>query len=127
MITPIYTAVLAFMLAGLFLNVVRVRRKHKIGLGHGGNASVVKAVRAHGNFVETVPFILIMMAMLESMGMIGVVLHIMGALLVFSRILLIWGLIESTGTSIGRLTAGILTVLLFIAGGVLLLAGVFGL
>lgn len=127
MITPIYTAILAFMLAGLYLNVVRVRRKHKVGMGNGGNPAVAKAVRAHGNFIETVPFIVLMMAMLETMGAVAVVLHGMGALLVFSRLLSIWGLAESTGTSMGRFSAGIITVLLFIAGGLLLLAGVFGL
>lgn len=127
MITPIYTAILAFMLAGLFINVVRVRRKHRVGLGNGGNPAVAKAVRAHGNFVETVPFIILMMAMLESMGIMAMVLHGMGALLVFSRLLSMWGLAESTGTSMGRFSAGIITVFLFLAGGLLLLAGVFGL
>ncbi len=127
MITPIYTAILAFMLAGLFINVVRMRRKHKVGMGHGGNAIVAKAIRAHGNFVETVPFVILMMAMLESMGMVPVVLHAMGALLLFSRALHIWGMYESTGVSTGRLMGGVITLLLFIAGGVLLLAGSLGL
>jgi uncharacterized membrane protein YecN with MAPEG domain len=126
MITPIYTAILAFMLAGLFINVVRVRRKYKVGLGNGGQAAVAKASRAHGNFVETVPLIILMMAMLESMGIASMVLHGMGAMLVFSRVLHIWGLAESTGTSTGRFAAGIITVLLFIVGGLLLLAGTFG-
>ena len=127
MITPIYTGILAFMLAGLYINVVLLRRKHKVGMGHGGNAIVAKAVRAHGNFVETVPFVILMMAMLESMGMLPVVLHGMGAMLMFSRVLHIWGMYESTGVSIGRFLGGIISVLLFIVGGVLLLAGSLGL
>ena len=127
MITPIYMAVLAFMLAGLYLNVVRLRRKYKVGVGYGKSEALAKAVRAHANFVETVPFILLMMAVLESMGMIGMVLHGMGAMLLFSRVLNIWGLSESTGVSMGRMAGGVITVLLFVVGGILLLGGAFGL
>lgn len=126
-VTAFYMAILAFILALLYLNVVRLRRKYKIGIGYGKNESLAKAIRVHANFVETVPFILLMMAMLESMGMLPQVLHLFGALLVFSRVLSIWGLSESLGVSIGRASAGVITVMLMIAGGVLLLAGSLGL
>ncbi len=44
----------------LFRNVVNLRRKHKIPLGFNKNVALQRAIRAHSNFIEYVPFSLIL-------------------------------------------------------------------
>jgi len=50
---------LAFHYFKLFKNVVNTRREIKISIGHK-NAKLERAVRAHGNFCETAPFIILL-------------------------------------------------------------------
>ncbi|NCP62758.1 MAG: MAPEG family protein [Alphaproteobacteria bacterium] len=45
-----------------------------------------RAMRAHGNFAEYVPLILILMGFLESLGGSAVVLHLIGILLSVARL-----------------------------------------
>jgi uncharacterized membrane protein YecN with MAPEG domain len=102
-------AVIAFYaglnaLIGLVLafNVVRLRFKHRVNLGTGGNAVVEQAVRAHGNFAEYVPFILLLM-LIDAMGGESLYwLHGMGIALTLARLLHPWGLLGNPGTSVGR-------------------------
>ncbi len=44
----------------LFKNVVNLRRKFKIPLGYDKNIDLQRAIRAHSNFIEYVPFSLIL-------------------------------------------------------------------
>ena len=44
----------------LFKNVVNLRRKFKIPLGYEKNIDLQRAIRAHSNFIEYVPFSLIL-------------------------------------------------------------------
>ena len=50
---------LAFHYFKLFKNVVKIRRETKISIGYN-NKKLERAVRAHGNFCETSPFIIIL-------------------------------------------------------------------
>ena len=50
---------LAFHYYKLFKNVVKIRRETKISIGYN-NKKLERAVRAHGNFCETCPFIIIL-------------------------------------------------------------------
>ena len=50
---------LAFHYYKLFKNVVKIRRETKISIGHN-NKKLERAVRAHGNFCETAPFIVLL-------------------------------------------------------------------
>lgn len=42
-----------------------VRTKAKIDIGDGGNALLIRRMRAHANFVEYTPFILILIGLIE--------------------------------------------------------------
>ena len=44
----------------LFKNIVNLRRKFKIPLGYNKNIDLQRAIRAHSNFIEYVPFSLIL-------------------------------------------------------------------
>ena len=50
---------LAFHYFKLFKNVVKIRRETKISIGHKNN-KLERAVRAHGNFCETSPFVILL-------------------------------------------------------------------
>ena len=85
-ITPFYAAILSLLYLALSLNVSRLRLKYRISLGVGEVPRVERAVRAHGNFVEYVPLILILMGFLEGLGGSPVELHLIGGLLFIARL-----------------------------------------
>tara|TARA_R110002095_G_scaffold210454_1_gene197705 strand:+ start:2119 stop:2496 length:378 start_codon:yes stop_codon:yes gene_type:complete len=84
-VTAFYAALLALLYLALSANVSRLRLKHRISLGVGDLPKLERAMRAHGNFVEYVPFILILMGLLESLGGPVIALHLMGSLLLIAR------------------------------------------
>ena len=49
----------------LSLRVSRLRRPLKIGVGDGGNEVLLRRVRAHGNFSENVPIMLVLLGFIE--------------------------------------------------------------
>jgi uncharacterized membrane protein YecN with MAPEG domain len=120
MITGFYTGLLGFWLVFLIFSVVRNRLHHKVGLGHGGSKELMKSIRIHGNFIEIVPFILIIMFLLEVQGYQNWVIHVFGVLLVLSRLLHWQGLGKSTGISKGRQYGTVLSVILMFVGSLFL-------
>ncbi len=82
-ITAAYLGILALLYLVLGLQVSRLRRGNKVLFGDGGNIKLRSAIRAHANFVEYVPIIVLMVALLEISGMPAMRVHLlMGALLV---------------------------------------------
>lgn len=59
-----YLTILAGIYLYLSFNVISTRRSLKVTLGDGGNSMVVRAVRAHANFAEYVPFSIILVIIL---------------------------------------------------------------
>ena len=101
-VVAFYAGLNALIGLALAFNVVRLRLKHRVQLGTGGNAAMEQAIRAHGNFVEYAPFILLLM-LLDAMGGESLYwLHGMGIALTVARLLHPWGLLGSPGTSVGR-------------------------
>ncbi|MEY4268906.1 MAG: hypothetical protein RLZZ58_122, partial [Pseudomonadota bacterium] len=49
----------------LSIRVGQVRTKEKVFVGDGGNDAVVRRMRAHSNFVENTPFVLMLIVLLE--------------------------------------------------------------
>ncbi|HEX7970029.1 MAG TPA: MAPEG family protein [Stellaceae bacterium] len=96
-------AVIAFVLAAL---VIRQRQKTRTVFGTGGHLPLEQAIRAHGNFVEYVPLILLLMLLLELGGLGALWLHLMGVALTLGRLLHAWGLSTTHRGSFGR-SAGI--------------------
>lgn len=117
MLTGLYAGILGLWLVFLILSVVRLRWKHKVGLGAGGNDALGRAIRIHGNFVETVPFVLILMGLMEFYGYQAWLIHLAGILLILSRFLHWYGLRHSAGPSFGRMagTICVLTVVVLVS------------
>lgn len=105
----LYAALNAVIILALALLVVRARRRHKVQLGDGGNPELLRAQRAHGNAIEYVPLILILLLTLAGLKASLVVVHVIGGLLTFGRLLHAIGLSRSSGVSIGRAGGILLT------------------
>ena len=123
-VTPIYAGLLAVLFFVLSMRVVKLRG-HGASLGDGGNPLLLRRIRAHGNFAEYVPFILLMMGMLELSRYSVYLLHALGITLVIARLLHGYALSFSERFKFGRFWGTALTfALLFICGALCLYQGV---
>ena len=86
-ITPVYAVPLAVLMLMLWVNVTKTRAANGISIGDAGDVALHEKIRRHGNFIEWVPFVLLMMLLAELRGVGGMWLHIAGRLLVGSRAL----------------------------------------
>ncbi len=118
-ITALYSALCALLILTLSARVVLQRRATRTGLGDGGQDSLARAIRAHGNAIEYIPIALLLMLLLELNGSGGVVLHALGSTLLVARVLHGWGLSHSAGLSFGRWYGTALTWLVLLAAAAL--------
>ncbi|ASK34195.1 hypothetical protein CEK62_07265 [Alcanivorax sp. N3-2A] len=98
-ITALYAALCALLVLALAINVVRLRLGEGVSLGDGGNEKVNRAVRAHGNAVEYLPLILILIALLEGNNANNWALYLYGTVLFLSRLAHAWGLLAMPTTT----------------------------
>ena len=119
-ITANYLAILALIYAALTLQVIRLRRSSQAPFNDGGNASLRSAIRAHGNFMEYVPIIALMVSLLEMSGASPLRIHVLMGLLLLSRLLHPLGMYATPGSlkflicrggGIGLLITSALTIL----------------
>ena len=61
-------AINSLLVLALAINVSRLRIKHKISLGDGGNKCLMAAIRAHCNALEQLPIFAIVMIALTYLG-----------------------------------------------------------
>jgi uncharacterized protein len=85
--TLLFAGLCALMQCVLTVLVIRRRVATGIALLDGGDAELVRRIRAHGNFSEITPMALLLMLLLELSGVAAVWLAALGALLVLSRFL----------------------------------------
>jgi uncharacterized membrane protein YecN with MAPEG domain len=119
-VTPLYAGIVAILFFVLSVRVVQ-RRGHGVSLGDGGDAVLQRRIRAHGNFAEYVPLILVMMAMLELSRTSIYVLHALGIALVVARLLHGYALSFTERFKFGRFWGTALTFLLVAVCGVMCL------
>lgn len=125
MLTFIYTSLFSLGLAYLFLQVVKYRRKDKVTFGDGGSDMVIRARSIHSNYVETVPFILLLMFLMETSGYPAWLIHIFGLGMIASRGFHFYAIFNGGGAGKFRVYAGVTFITLLIAGSVLLLVKQF--
>ena len=95
MVTSIYAGLLALLIVYLTMNVVKLRRAHKVRLGDGGVPQLLTAIRAHSNAVEYIPIALILMLLLELAKIPVLALHVAGIALLTGRLLHAKGLLAN--------------------------------
>ena len=116
MITFLYAGLLGLMYLALSVWVIKKRVKHKVSIGDNGNNDLLTAVRAHGNFSEFVPIILILMALVESAELSGIIVHTIGLFLIIGRVFHFAGLTSGTGVNMYRQVGMALTFLALLMG-----------
>ncbi len=65
MVTLVTAGCCGLLFFVLSFRVVQLRMAHKVNLGDGGHDPLLSRIRAHANFAEYVPYILILMALIE--------------------------------------------------------------
>lgn len=84
-IVPFYAAILAVMFIMLSVRAIKLRRKHKIAVGHADNTELLRAIRAHANFAEYVPLTLLVIYLLEAITTLNLLIHALCLSLVIGR------------------------------------------
>lgn len=86
-IVGLYAAL--YILLGVFLTVrvIQIRFGNVISIGDGGNETLAKRMRAHGNFIESAPFMLIALIVSANLNAAPIALHAFGAVFLIGRIL----------------------------------------
>lgn len=85
-ITPLFAAIFGLMYIALSINVVRHRFGNNISLGTGQNQDLERAIRTHGNFMEYVPFTLLLMWFIETLTLSANAVFWLGSILVIARV-----------------------------------------
>ena len=70
----------------LWVGVSSARTRLKRSIGDGGDPTLLQTIRRHGNFIEWVPFTLILLTLAEVQGTRALWLHAAGILLVIGRV-----------------------------------------
>jgi len=121
-ITAQWTALIALWILLLMAQVVRLRWTRRVGLGDGGDKDLLKAIRIHGNAIETMPIALLLMLGYEVGGGTPWLLHVCGAALLASRVAHAAGLRRSIGASAGRMLGSTLWATVVVVLSVLILS-----
>ena len=90
MITALYASLLAILLFILSIRIIGLRGNPAfafIAQGKGDDELLQRAVRAHGNFTEYVPTMLILLYFLESSGVAGAKLHALAGAFFLGRVM----------------------------------------
>lgn len=118
----LWSGLLILLLLSLSGLVVRLRRRHLVGFGDGGNAQLTATGRAFGNASEYVPAGLAALILLAMVGAPALMVHAIGAALLAGRVIHALGLLFQKGPSLGRVLGMLLTWLALLAGAVGLIA-----
>ena len=123
MITALYTSMLGILWLGLTMYVILGRWKYRVSLGDGEEKDLNRRIRAHANFMETVPFAVILLWFGEMYVLTPHVVHSMGVALVIGRVLHAYGMLfrkrstnrfRQTGMTLTMTVMGINALWLFV-------------
>lgn len=90
-------AAAAILTIWLMVRIGQLRNKEKILHGDGGNAALTRRMRAQLNFVESAPFVLVLIAAIELSGKGGVWLPWVAGIFIIGRVLHAIGMDSETG------------------------------
>jgi uncharacterized membrane protein YecN with MAPEG domain len=108
-VTTLIAGVLAVAQVPLTILVSYLRGRTGIQFLDGGNETLLRRIRAHANFVETVPITLVAMACAEFSGASSAVLWRGGVCLLLGRAIHVWAALNPRGWGLPRIVAMVLT------------------
>lgn len=123
--TAPFIAILLLMQVFLSIRTSSTRAKLEIDYGDNGDLTMLKAIRAHGNFIEYVPMVLIALGASEIMGASSWFVITGGCVLVISRLSHAAHMFGYGGNA-SRIAGATLTTLLMVVLGVYLLGNAMG-
>ena len=117
-VTALYAALLAVVGIVLMLRVGLMRFRTGVSILHGDDPLFAQTIRRHANFIENVPLALVLMVLAEANGAGQTFLHVIGIVLVVSRIAHPLGLLHDRPIHPLRLlgTAGTLVTMIALGG-----------
>jgi uncharacterized membrane protein YecN with MAPEG domain len=86
-VTVVFIAILALIQFPMTVAVGLYRAKTDIRFMDGGDEEMVRRIRAHANFIETVPMALLAMAVAEYAGTPSILLWLGGLMLLVGRLI----------------------------------------
>ena len=110
----------------LMLRVGAVRQAEKISIGDEDNENLIRRMRAHANFVENAPFVLILVGVIELSGRGEPWLAWVAGLFIIARVAHAFGM-DGGSMQVGRMIGTIVSLLTLLGLGVvaaLIAAGV---
>jgi uncharacterized membrane protein YecN with MAPEG domain len=111
-----YIAALIVLGVVLAVRVIAVRRAQKIGLGDGEDRVLRRRIRAHGNFSEYAPLLMIVLVALPLLGAKEWLVHLVGLTGLLGRTLHAIGISNTGGSSLPRVGGMILTLAALLIG-----------
>ena len=117
--TAFYAGILGLFYVALSFRVIKLRKRFQVGISHGKEKELQRAIRVHANFAEYVPLALFLILILELNQAPHWSLHLLGSGIFIGRVLHALGLDKSAGTSIPRFIGMILTFLTITVASVL--------
>ena len=108
-ITAFYAGLLGILFFYFSVLVVKGRFTKKISLGDGGDHHLQQMIRAHGNFSEYTPIVLILLFIAEINLSNSIILHLAGTALLSGRFIHAFGLRRHSGISWQRISGMLLT------------------
>jgi uncharacterized protein len=119
-ITLLFAGLCALLQCLLTALVIRQRITAGVNLLDGGDEPLLRRIRAHGNFVETAPMALLLLALLELRGLGAAWLWGIGICLVLGRLFHLAGILNKQAMW-SRLVGMVLTLCVLSLQGVLCL------
>ncbi|MDZ7588515.1 MAG: MAPEG family protein [Parasphingorhabdus sp.] len=99
----------------LAVRVGQVRTSEKVSIGDGGNDRVIRRMRAHANFTEFTPFVLILVGVIELAVGTSIWLWLVAGVYLLGRIAHPLGM---EGQNKGRMVGTMLTMLILLGLGI---------
>jgi uncharacterized membrane protein YecN with MAPEG domain len=123
-VTALYAAILGLIFALLSFWVVGGRGQFRVLHGDGGREPLHRRIRAHANFAEFVPLILILAALLEAGGAPSARIHGLLAPLTIARLMHPVGMLareNSPQQYIFRASGAVVTLIALVTASIMLL------
>jgi uncharacterized protein len=117
-LTLLFAGLCALIQVALTAMVIIRRAKTGVDLLDGGDVTLLRRIRAHGNFSETAPMALLLLALLEMRGLSPTWLWVLGVGLLLGRLLHAWSLL-TTNAAWNRRGGMVLTLAVLSVQGVL--------
>ena len=124
-VTTLVTGLFAVAQVPLTILVSYMRGRTGIQFLDGGNETLLRRIRAHANFVETVPITLLAMAGAELSGASSAVLWRGGISLLLGRAVHVWAALNAKGWGVPRVIAMVLTFYAMAGFGIVCLRAAF--